>query len=216
MADGPRARRLCEIRGFCQLQVHISCWLSDPATGNWVDLRRAVLACTDSPNDGGRGICARLAVDAVRKGCNLKPPGLTFDCGFSFRRRLREVVPCGVGWNGTRFAVLVWQVRMKGRVHEILEVGQEGDRVSLGVDWALMLLIVANVAAIIAATEPRVDAVATLLPYFELVSYSYSQWSIFSGLVFALKTPISPPGQGPLRYIVDLMLGRRHAVFPFS
>ena len=113
---------------------------------------------------------------------------------------------------------LVRRVRMKGRVHEILEVGQEGDRVSLGVDWALMLLIVANVAAIIAATEPRVDAVASsYFHYFELVSYCIFAveyllrvWSCTSDPRFA------HPVMGRLRYICrPLMLADATAVFSF-
>ena len=44
---------------------------------------------------------------------------------------------------------------MKHRVHEILEIGRSGDWVSKGVDAALMALIMANVAAIIFATDPR-------------------------------------------------------------
>ncbi len=62
---------------------------------------------------------------------------------------------------------------MKRRVHEVLAAGQGGDRLSKGVDAALMLLIVANVAAIIVATDGSFPDDATrVLLYFELVSFS--------------------------------------------
>jgi voltage-gated potassium channel len=107
---------------------------------------------------------------------------------------------------------------MKRRVHEILEVGQSGDWVSQGVDWLLMLLIVANVAAIITATEPSVYAVAHVhFHYFELVSYGIFAveyvlrvWCCTSDQNFA------HPVKGRLRYILrPLMLADATAVFSY-
>ncbi len=66
-----------------------------------------------------------------------------------------------------------WLVRVKRRVHEILEIGQSGDWVSKSVDTALMLLIVANVAAIIASTDSKVHSAASdFLHYFEMASFT--------------------------------------------
>ena len=106
-------------------------------------------------------------------------------------------------------AVPVRQVRMKGRVYEILEVGQDGDRVSLFVDWALMLLILANVAAIIAATDPKVHDLAEVhFRYFELVSYCiFAVEYILRVWSMHLGPEIRPPAEGT----PELHLSAAHA-----
>ena len=107
---------------------------------------------------------------------------------------------------------------MKRRVHEILEVGHEGDWVSQGVDWALMLLIVANVAAIIAATEPSVRDVAhAQLRHFELVSYCVFAVEYLLRVGSCTANPdYAHPVKGRLRYIArPLMLADATAVFSF-
>ena len=110
-----------------------------------------------------------------------------------------------------------WE-RMKRRVHDILEVGQSGDRLSKSVDAALMALIVANVAAIIVATDPRVHGAAhRLFFYFEMASfcvfaveYLLRVWSCTADPRFA------HPVYGRLRYMFHpLMLADATAVFSY-
>ena len=107
---------------------------------------------------------------------------------------------------------------MKGRAHELLEVGQNGDRASQLVDWVLMLLIVSNVTAIIAMTDPGIhDAASSIFWYFELVSfcifgveYLLRVWSCTADPSFA------HPVTGRLRYIIrPLMVADATAVFSF-
>ena len=109
-------------------------------------------------------------------------------------------------------------MRIKPRVHEILEVGQNGDRLSKSVDAALMALIVANVAAIIVATDPRVHGPAGgFFHYFELASFSVFAveyllrvWSCTADARYA------HPLYGRLRYIFHpLMLADATAVFSY-
>ena len=111
-----------------------------------------------------------------------------------------------------------WLVRVKRRVHEILEVGQSGDRASQAVDTALMLLIVANVAAIIASTDSRVHSTAGgFFRYFEMASfcvfgveYLLRMWSCTAGPAY------SHPVTGRLRYAFrPLMVADATAVFSY-
>ena len=110
------------------------------------------------------------------------------------------------------------RVRTKHRVHEILEVGRSDDRVSQAADLALMLLIVANVAAIIVSTDTDIhDAAAGFFRYFEMVSFSIfgveyllRVWSCTSDPVYA------HPIAGRLRYVCrPLMLADATAVFSY-
>ena len=107
---------------------------------------------------------------------------------------------------------------MKRRVHELLEVGENGDWASQMVDWVLMLLIVCNVAAIIAMTDHEVHQAAPgFFRYFELVSfcifgveYLLRLWSCTANPTFA------HPLTGRLRYILrPLMVADATAVFSF-
>ena len=111
-----------------------------------------------------------------------------------------------------------WLVRLKDRVHEILEIGQNGDWVSKSVDTALMLLIVANVAAIIVSTDPGINDGATgFFRYFEMASfcifgveYLLRMWSCTSDPAY------SHPITGRLRYALrPLMLADATAVFSY-
>ena len=115
-----------------------------------------------------------------------------------------------ISWGGTE--------RTKQRVYEVLEVGQDGDWVSKGVDWALMLLIVANVAAIIAATEPSIDASASrFLRYFEMASYCVFAMEYLVRVWACTSNPsYEHPVSGRLRYALrPLMLADATAVFSF-
>ena len=107
---------------------------------------------------------------------------------------------------------------MKRRVHELLEIDQNGDLQSRWVDSALMLLIVANVAAIVASTEGVVEEnAARYLYYFELVSfcifgveYLLRVWSCTANDKYA------HPVGGRLRYMFrPLMLADATAVVSF-
>ncbi len=107
---------------------------------------------------------------------------------------------------------------MKRRVHELLEIDQNGDLQSRWVDTALMLLIVANVAAIVASTEGVVEEnAARYLYYFELVSfcifgveYLLRVWSCTANDKYA------HPVGGRLRYMFrPLMLADATAVVSF-
>ncbi len=55
------------------------------------------------------------------------------------------------------------QSRIRARVHELLEVGQEGDRLDKAIDYFIISLIVVNTAAQILET---VDAVYNTAPWF--------------------------------------------------
>ena len=122
--------------------------------------------------------------------------------------RARQVIQKQVIVNG----------RMKRRVHEILEIGQSGDRLSKGADLALMALIMANVAAIIVGTDAGVHSTSrTFFYYFEMVSFS-----IFAGeyLLRVWSCTSDPryahPVRGRLRYALHpLMLADATAVFSY-
>ena len=107
---------------------------------------------------------------------------------------------------------------MNRRVHELLEIDQNGDLMSRGVDSALMLLIIANVAAIVASTEGVVEAnAARYLYYFEVASfgvfgveYVLRVWSCTANPKYA------HPVAGRLRYMFrPLMLADATAVLSF-
>ena len=109
-------------------------------------------------------------------------------------------------------------VRIKRRVHEILEVGQGGDWASQAVDTALMLLIVTNVAAIVVSTDTNIrDAAYEFFRYFEMASfcvfaieYLLRIWSCTSNSDYA------HPIAGRVRYALrPLMLADATAVFSY-
>ena len=61
---------------------------------------------------------------------------------------------------------------MRRRIHEILEVGQSGDRTSQVVDMALILLIVGNVVALVISTDRQIhDAAPNFFLWFEFGSF---------------------------------------------
>ena len=109
-------------------------------------------------------------------------------------------------------------MKMKRRIHEVLEVGQNGDRLSKGVDTALMLLILANVAVIVAGTEGGLhEGAVQFLFYFELTSFT-----IF-GVEYLLRVwcctarpEYAHPIAGRLRYMFrPLMLADATTVLSF-
>ncbi len=107
---------------------------------------------------------------------------------------------------------------MRRRVLDILEVGQGGDWVSRAVDWTLMLLIVANVAAIIAATDPTLhNSAPHFFRYFELASYGIFAAEYLLRVWSCTANPaFSHPVTGRLRYIIrPLMLADATAVLSF-
>ena len=61
---------------------------------------------------------------------------------------------------------------MRRRVHEILEVGRDGDWLSQVVDALLMLLIISNVTALVVSTDERIHGAApNFFLWFEGVSF---------------------------------------------
>jgi len=61
-------------------------------------------------------------------------------------------------------------MRLRGHIYTLLEVAQEGDRASRIIDLALVVLIAANIVAVIAETEPGLSAYSNLFRLFEIVS----------------------------------------------
>ena len=109
-------------------------------------------------------------------------------------------------------------VRMKHRVHEILEIGEGGDWVSKGVDAALMALIMANVAEIIFATDPRVSGAASgFFHYFEMASFGIFAVEYLLRVWSCTEDPrFTHPVYGRLRFICHpLMLADATAVFSY-
>ena len=106
---------------------------------------------------------------------------------------------------------------MKRRVHKVLAAGQGGNWLSKAVDAALMLLIVANVAAIIVSTDSTLSGPTRFLFYFELVSFSIFAveyllrvWSCTADPAYA------HPIGGRLRFMFrPLMLADATAVLTF-
>lgn len=107
---------------------------------------------------------------------------------------------------------------MRRRIYEILEVGQSGDRASQVVDTALMLLIVANVTALVISTDERVsDAAPGFFIYFEgasfgifAVEYLLRMWSCISDPRYA------HPVTGRLRYLMHpIMMADAVAVLSY-
>ncbi len=108
--------------------------------------------------------------------------------------------------------------RLKRRVHEILEVGNDEDWLSRSVDLLLMVLIICSVTALVISTEQHIhDAAPTFFIWFEGVAFSIFAveylvrvWSCTSQEKF--RHPIT----GRLRYMFNpLMLADMVAVFSF-
>ena len=109
-------------------------------------------------------------------------------------------------------------MKIKRRLNEILEVGQNGDRLSKGVDAALMGLIVANVAAIIVATDTRVHGTAhVFFHYFEMASFTIFAVEYLLRVWSCTADPrYAHPVYGRLRYISHpLMLADATAVLSY-
>jgi len=86
----------------------------------------------------------------------------------------------------------------KRRLYHILERGRPDDRVSQIVDWALIALIVANVAAAVAATvEPFFQQYRDAFGIFELVSVAVFTVEYACRLWVSTEHP-SFGGQGPI------------------
>ena len=107
---------------------------------------------------------------------------------------------------------------MRQRIHEILEVGQSGDRASQAMDAFLMLLIVGNVAALVISTDPSIHSVAPrFFLWFEVASfiifsleYALRVWACRSDARFA------HPVIGRLRFMLQpLMLADAIALLSF-
>lgn len=110
--------------------------------------------------------------------------------------------------------------RIKRRVFDVLEDAKDGDRLSLYMDWALVVLIIANVlAAVVETVQPIYAAYGDWFRIFEYISVMI--FTVEYGLrlwVANLHAPLA--GKGPLmarlRYaaepaaIVDLL-----AILPF-
>ena len=64
------------------------------------------------------------------------------------------------------------------RLYQILERGRPGDRISIVVDWALIVLIVANVAAV---------AAETVAPLHERYAEAFWLFEVFSVAVFTIE-----------------------------
>ena len=107
---------------------------------------------------------------------------------------------------------------VRRRVHEILEVGESGDRASQAVDIFLMLLITGNVAAIVISTDEKIHSAAPgFFLWFEaasfgifVVEYVLRVWSCVS------DDRYSHPVKGRLRFAAHpLMLADAAALLSF-
>ena len=108
-----------------------------------------------------------------------------------------------------------WLVRVKRRVHEILEIGESGDWASKAVDAALMLLIVANVGAIIVSTDAQIrETSSEFFRYFELASFCVFAVEYLLRMWSCTANPeYSHPVKGRLRYALrPLMVADATAV----
>ena len=107
---------------------------------------------------------------------------------------------------------------MRRRVHEILETGESGDRVSQTVDILLMLLIIGNVAALVISTDEEIHSSAPAL-FFWFETASFGIFIIEYGLrVWACVSDerYSHPVRGRLRFAMNpLMLADAAALLSF-
>jgi len=97
---------------------------------------------------------------------------------------------------------------MKQRLYEILELAKPGDRVSRFVDWFLILLILANVAALVLGTVERIERAApAFFRWFEIVSVA-----IFS-VEYALRLWVCTEESRHSRMVTGRL---RYAIRPLS
>ena len=97
---------------------------------------------------------------------------------------------------------------MKQRLHEILEVGESGDRVSQVVDTLLLLLIIGNVVAIIISTDARLYNIAPdFFIWFEGVSFVIFAVEYTLRLWVCTADPrFAQPVTGRLRYMLQPLM----------
>ena len=107
---------------------------------------------------------------------------------------------------------------MKRRVFEILEIDEGEDRISRIVDSSLLILILANVSALVIATDERIYSLAPgFFTYFELVSFCIFGVEYLLRVWSCTADPnYSHPITGRLRYAMHpLMLADGVAVLSF-
>ena len=107
-------------------------------------------------------------------------------------------------------------LKAKKRVHEVLEVARPGDVWSRGFNWAIAVLIVANVAAQVSTAMWSMDAAVPYLWWFRVgsvalfaVEYGARIWSVHasgaSHLIARLRTGIHPLQIADLAVVLSLM-----------
>lgn len=110
------------------------------------------------------------------------------------------------------------ETSIKRRVHELLEVGHNEDGISRLVDVILLVLIIANLAALVISTDRRIhDAAPSFFLWFEggsfcifAVEYLLRVWSCTT------EPGYEHPVSGRVRYVFrPLMLADAAAVFSF-
>ena len=109
-------------------------------------------------------------------------------------------------------------MRLKRRVHEILEVGNNEDWLSRGVDLFLMLLIIGSVTALVISTDRKIhDVSPAFFIWFEGVAFSIFAVEYATRLWACTSEPrFSHPVAGRLRYIIQpLMLVDVVAILSF-
>ena len=100
--------------------------------------------------------------------------------------------------------------RLKRRLFEVLEAGSAGDRLSVAVDWLLVTLILANVAAVVAQTvEPIGTRHHNAFLIFDAVSVAIFTVE-YAARLWVCTEHFSVAGRGPLEARL------RYAVSPFA
>ncbi len=110
------------------------------------------------------------------------------------------------------------QTKIKLRIHELLEVGHNEDRLSRTLDTLLLVLIVSNVTALVISTDQRIhDAAPGFFLWFEGVSFGIFAAEYFLRLWACTAEPrFAHPITGRLRYMLQLlMVADAVAVFSF-
>ena len=107
---------------------------------------------------------------------------------------------------------------MRRRIHELLEVGNNEDGFSRFVDVFLLVLIIANVAALVVSTDHRIhEAAPQFFFWFESISFGIFAVEYMLRLWACTTEPgYEHPVGGRLRYMIKpLMLSDAVAVFSF-
>ena len=107
---------------------------------------------------------------------------------------------------------------MRRRIHEILEIGQSGDRASQAMDGLLMLLIASNITALVISTEPDIHAAApSFFFWFEAASFAiFAVEYVVRVWACASEPRFSHPVSGRLRFALQpLMLADALALLSF-